>query len=71
MSEPTVGQRLGAALDALTLTAAAQGAIGWLVQGQTEKAQHVLARLNAEQLGAVAAAALELAALAGSSTPDS
>ncbi|WP_280367935.1 hypothetical protein, partial [Nocardia abscessus] len=64
MSEPTIGQRLDNALSTLTLTTSAQGAIGWLVQGQAEKAQQALARLDVEQLRAVTAAALALAAMA-------
>ncbi|MBF6298247.1 hypothetical protein IU459_11915 [Nocardia amamiensis] len=64
MSEPTIGQRLDTALDNLKLTTSAQGAIGWLVQGQAEKAQQALVKLDAEQLRAVSAAALGLAAMA-------
>lgn len=64
MSEPTIGQRLDSALDSLALTAAAQGAIGWLVQGETQKAQQALARLDAAQLQAISTAARDLAALA-------
>nr|WTA71271.1 hypothetical protein OHB51_35340 [Micromonospora sp. NBC_00855] len=64
MTEPTIGQRLDSALDSLALTASAQGAIGWLVQGETQKAEKALSRLNAEQLQAMTAAALSLAAIA-------
>ncbi|MGW4718293.1 hypothetical protein [Nocardia sp. NPDC004260] len=64
MSEPTIGQRLDTALDNLKLTTSAQGAIGWLVHGQAEKAHHALARLDVEQLRAVSAAGLGLAAMA-------
>lgn len=64
MSEPTPGQRLDNALGAFTLTTSAQGAIGWLVQGQAQKAQKALAHLDAEQLRAVSHAALGLAAMA-------
>lgn len=63
MSDPTIGQRLDAALHSLSLTTSAQGAIGWLVQGEPQKAREALAKLDAEQVEAVSTAASNLAAI--------
>ncbi len=60
MSEPTVGQRIDAALSDLKLVASAQGAMSWMVQGKTEKAQQVLEKLTVDQLQAVVGAAYAL-----------
>lgn len=42
----------------------AQGAMGWMVQGELEKAREALAGLPVEQLQAVSVAAAALASLA-------
>lgn len=57
------GRQLGDALTGMNLVTSAQGAIGWLVQGEAGKARSALASLDGEQRAKVAAAARELAAL--------
>lgn len=56
--------QLPKALEKMGHIAAAQGAMGWMVQGEMEKAREALAGLPVEQLQAVSVAAAALASLA-------
>ncbi|WP_280392871.1 hypothetical protein [Nocardia wallacei] len=69
--ETTPGQRLDAALQRFQEQAAtatsiltAQGAFGWMLRADLPKARKALAKLPAEQLAEISAAAAALSALA-------
>lgn len=57
------GKQLGKAFGNLGFVLAAQGAMGWMLQGEWEKATVALGRLDADQQAKVATAARELADL--------
>lgn len=59
-----VGRDLGKAFGNLAFVTAAQGAMGWMVQDEPEKARQALAKLTDEQCAKVAGAARKLAELA-------
>lgn len=64
-----VGKKLGEVFGNMSFVLAAQGAMGWMVQDEPEKASAALSRLDAEQLAKVATAARELAAMAKGDGP--
>lgn len=59
-----VGKQLVEAFGNLGFVLAAQGAMGWMVQDEPEKASAALSRLDAEQRAKVSAAARRLAVMA-------
>ena len=72
MSEPNrleeawadIGRQIGTALTNLGLITAGQGAMGWMLQDEPEKARGALRGVTADQRARIAAAARDLAAMA-------
>lgn len=62
------GRELGKALGNLGFVASAQGAMGWMVQGEPEKAREALDGLDEDQRAKVAEAARQLAEMAQEGT---
>jgi hypothetical protein len=53
-----IGRQLGEGLANLSLVAAGQGAMGWMIQGEPDRARQALADLTDEQRALVAEAAV-------------
>jgi len=59
-----IGQNVSRSLEDASRIAAAQGAMGWMMRGDLEKARAVLSALSGDRLSEISATAAALAALA-------